>query len=75
MSITKNTVRVSLEMSEELNQKLEEMADLTHNSKSELLRKAIALMELAIDAKRAGKKFGIAEKDQILSTEIVGIGI
>ena len=74
MTKTKS-VRVSLEMSEELNQKLEEMAELTHNTKSELLRKAIALMDLAIEARRSGRKIGIAEKDQPLVTEIVGIGL
>lgn len=70
-----NTVRVSLEMSEELNRKLEEMAESTHNTKSELLRKALALMEVAIQARRSGKKIGIAEQDQPLLTEIIGIGI
>jgi predicted transcriptional regulator len=68
-----STIRLSLEVSNELNQTLEEMAEQTCSSKSELLRKAIALMELAIRAKREGNRFGIATKDQQLATEVVGI--
>ena len=67
------TVRLSLEVSTALNRTLEEMAAQTHSSKSEILRKAIALMELAIRAKNEGNRFGIANKDQQLATEIVGI--
>ena len=66
-------VRVSLDMSPELNVKLQAMADATGGTKSDVLRKSIALMELAIEARRDGKKFGIADKDQQLATEIVGI--
>ena len=57
----------------ELNKKLEELANETGATKSELLRKAIALMEVAVDAKRRGKKFGIAESDEQLTTEIIGL--
>jgi hypothetical protein len=33
----------------------------------------MALMVVVVEAKLQGKKFGIAEKDQPLATEIVGI--
>ena len=36
-------------------------------------RRAVALMEVAVQAKEDGKKFGVANKDQELATEIVGI--
>jgi predicted transcriptional regulator len=62
-----------LELSAELNQKLEEMAVRSHVSKSDVLRRAIALMEVALQAKAEGKKFGIANKGQELATEIVGL--
>lgn len=42
-------------------------------TKSDVLRQAIALMELMIVAKEQGKKFGITEPDQPLTTEIVDI--
>jgi hypothetical protein len=66
-------VRLSLDISPELNTLLENLAGSIGGTKSDVLRKAIALMEVAVDAKRQGKKFGIAEKDQQLATEIIGI--
>ncbi|HEV7858499.1 MAG TPA: ribbon-helix-helix domain-containing protein [Pyrinomonadaceae bacterium] len=69
----KEKVRLSLDISPELNELLEQLAGWTGSTKSEVLRKAIALMEVAVEAKRQGKKFGIAEKDQQLSTEIIGL--
>ena len=69
----KEKVRLSLDISPELNSLLEELADAIGGTKSEVLRKAIALMEVMVDAKKQGKKFGIAEKDQPLATEIIGI--
>lgn len=66
-------VRLSLDVSPELNEVLERLADATHGSKSDVLRKAIALMEVAVDAKENGKKLGIVERGQTVSTEIVGI--
>ena len=69
----RSTVRLSLELSPQLNETLEELASRIHGSKSDVLRKAIAIMEVAVRAKEEGKKFGIAEGDQTLSTEVVGI--
>lgn len=69
----RNKVRLSLDISPELNDLLNDLAAKMGGTKSDVLRKAIALMEIAVDAKRQGKKFGIAEKDQPLATEIVGI--
>lgn len=69
----KEKVRLSLDISPELNSLLEELAATIGGTKSEVLRKAIALMEVMVEAKKQGKKFGIAEKDQPLATEIIGI--
>lgn len=67
-------VRLSLEVSPELNETLEHLVRQGGgSSKSEVLRKAIALMQVAVDARQQGKKIGIAEKDQPLSTEFIGI--
>ena len=66
-------VRLSLDISPELNSLLEQLAVSIGGTKSEVLRKAIALMEVMVEAKKQGKKFGIAEKDQPLATEIIGI--
>lgn len=69
----KEKVRLSLDISPDLNSLLEELAAAIGGTKSDVLRKAIALMEVMVQAKKQGKKFGIAEKDQPLATEIIGI--
>lgn len=69
----KEKVRLSLDISPELNALLESLAAKTGGTKSDVLRKAIALMEVAVDAKRRGLKLGLAEKDQPLATEIIGL--
>ena len=69
----KEKVRLSLDISPELNALLEQLASETGGTKSDVLRKAIALMEVAVDAKRRGLKLGLAEKDQTLTTEIIGL--
>ncbi|HEX5165917.1 MAG TPA: ribbon-helix-helix protein, CopG family [Thermomicrobiales bacterium] len=70
----RNRVRLSLEVPQELNALLEELAAETDSTKSEVLRKAIALMDVAVDAKREGKRVFVS--DQVpagASREIVGI--
>jgi predicted transcriptional regulator len=69
----KEKVRLSLDISPELNTLLEQLAATTGGTKSDVLRKAIALMEVAVDAKRRGLKLGLADKDQQLTTEIIGL--
>lgn len=69
----KAKVRLSFEITPELNREIEQIADQVGGSKTEVLKKAIALMRVAVDAKREGKKLGIAEKSQSLTTEIVGL--
>jgi predicted transcriptional regulator len=67
------TIRLSLDVSPELSDALTQLASKLHTSKSDVLRKAIALMEVAVRAKEQHKKFGIAAPDQALETEIVGL--
>ncbi|ADI14424.1 ribbon-helix-helix protein, CopG family [Truepera radiovictrix] len=66
------TVRLTVDLSPELNALLEELARASHTSKSEVLRRSIALMDFAQRAKREGKKVGAATPDQELATEVVG---
>ena len=66
-------VRLSLELSPELNRTLEELAEQIHGTKSDVLRKAIALMELAVRAKSEGRRIGIAQPNQELAVEVVGL--
>lgn len=66
-------VRLSFEITPELNDELQEIADQIDGSKTEVFKKAIALMRVAVDAKRNGRRLGIADKNQPLITEIVGL--
>lgn len=66
-------IRLSLELSPELNSTLENLAKQIHGTKSDVLRKAIALMELAVRAKSEGRRIGIAKLDEELAVEVVGI--
>lgn len=66
-------VRLSLDVSPELNSVLDEMAEKTHSSKSEVLRKSIALMEVAVQEKERGNHLGVVNKDQKIIKEIIGL--
>lgn len=66
-------VRLSLDISPELYDLLVSLAAKSGTTKSDVMRRAITLMEVVVDAKRQGKRFGIADKDQPLATEIIGI--
>lgn len=65
------TVRLSLDVSVELNKLINQLAKETNSTKSDVLRRAVSLLNVAVDAKQQGKKIGIAEKDQPLTTEII----
>lgn len=69
----KAKVRLSADISPELYDKLTELSEEMNVTKSDVLRRAIALVDVALQAKKAGKKFGVAEKNQPLTTEIVGV--
>jgi predicted transcriptional regulator len=73
MSTDKDAIRLSLAVSPELNTRLEQLAASGHTSKSEILRKAIALFDVVAEAKSEKKRFGILDQDKRLLTEIVGI--
>jgi predicted transcriptional regulator len=69
----RDTVRLSLAVSPELNDRLEQLAEASHTTKSEILRKAIALFDVVAEAKSEKKRFGILDQNKQLVTEIVGI--
>jgi predicted transcriptional regulator len=73
MTIDKEAIRLSLSVSPELNERLEQLAASGHTSKSEILRKAIALFDVVAEAKSEKKRFGILDQNKHLLTEIVGI--
>jgi predicted transcriptional regulator len=69
----KDTIRLSLDLSPKLNDALESLAHRTGSTKTEVLRKSIALMEVAVEAREHGQKFGVAEKSTPLTKEVVGL--
>ena len=66
-------VRVSLDISAELYEKLQAMARDIHGTKSDVLRKSLVLMDVALEARKNGKKIGLADRSDQLTTEIIGI--
>ncbi len=73
MSAKNGTVRLSLELSEEVNAKLESLAKKAGTTKSELLRRSLGLYDIAAEAKEDGLKLGLLKKDRTVVTEIIGI--
>jgi Arc/MetJ-type ribon-helix-helix transcriptional regulator len=64
--------RLNFDVSPELDEIIEKLVKLTGStSKSEVLRRSIALMEVAVEAKQDGKKIVIAEKDRTPVAEVV----
>ncbi len=66
-------VRLTLDVTDELNERLNALAEEAGGSKSELLRKAIALVEVAVNAKRTDKHVAVVDKNGKVVTTIVGL--
>ncbi len=67
-------IRLSLDVSHKLNDLLTKTASKVGGSKSDVLRKAIVLMSIAVDAQEEGKVLGIADNaNQPISKQIVGL--
>lgn len=71
MNDTREMVHLNLDLSAELNEQLEELASKLASNKTDILRQAITLMQILVNSKEQGKKFGIAESEQPLATEII----
>lgn len=71
MNESKELIHLNLDLSVEMNETLEQLARKIGGTKTDVLRQAIALMQIMVIAKEQGKKFGIAEPEQTLTTEIV----
>ena len=66
-------VRLSLTVSPELNDRLEQLAAQSHSTKSEILRKAIALFDVVTEAKEQKRRIGLFDQNRQMVTEIVGL--
>lgn len=69
----KEKVRLSLDLSKDLYDQLEALANDSQGTKNDVLRKALGLMIVAVDAKKAHKKLGVFDQEEHLEKEIVGI--
>lgn len=67
------TVRLNVNITTELNERLDVLAEKSGTTKSELLRKAIALMDLAVTERGLGHKLGILDDQRHVLREIVGV--
>lgn len=67
------TVRISLDMSPEANDLLERLATENGTTKSQILRRAVALYHVAHEATLSGKSVGVFDKDRNVVTEFLGL--
>jgi predicted transcriptional regulator len=66
-------VQLSLDVSPELYQTLNSLAQQLNGDTADVLVKAISLLKVAVEAEKEGKRIWIANQNQELDTEIVGI--
>src|SRR5919199_4904479 len=70
-------IRLSLDVSPELYALLESIAERTDESKSDVLRKAIVLMDVAVKASQEGKRLLVQDPPQkdghVTQTEVIGL--
>lgn len=57
------SVKLSLQVSDSLNRRLEDISKGMGGSKSEVLRRAIALIELMEEAQKNNRKLAVIEKE------------
>lgn len=67
------TMRLTFSVSEATNDRLDEIAASYGSTKSEVLRKAIGLIDLAESEHRAGNRLGVFDEKRQLLKEIVGL--
>jgi predicted transcriptional regulator len=73
MAQNPDKIKLSLEIPLELNARLEEIARELGSTKSDVLRRALALMEVAHEARKQNKIVGVLTKEQKLEKEFIGI--
>lgn len=71
--MSNKSIRLSLDVSSELNNALEEVANKTHSSKSDVLRKSIVLLEMAVKEREKGNHLGVFNSNNEIVKEIVGL--
>ncbi|MBD6619923.1 DNA-binding protein [Komarekiella sp. 'clone 1'] len=70
---TTQRIQIILDLSPELYETLNKIAQQINGDNAEVFVKAIALMEVAVEAKQKGKHLWIADENQNLEAEVIGI--
>jgi metal-responsive CopG/Arc/MetJ family transcriptional regulator len=65
-------VRLNLQLSEELYKELDAMANDTATTRSDVVRRALALLKVAHTGKKGGKHLGFAKNPERLDQELIG---
>lgn len=73
METLKKPPRVSVDLSPKLNARLEQICANHHLGKVDIMRRAFALFEVAVQASERCERLGIFDKDGKLVKEIVGL--
>ena len=71
--MAKGKIRMNLQVSSELNEVLDRIADETGTNRTEVIRQALALMKVAHEGKRKGRRLGFVTDPAKLETEIIGL--
>jgi len=66
-------VRLNVTLSSDLSRKLDQIAEESSQSKSEILRKALTLFEVAREGRAEGKKLTLVDSKAGTTTEIIGL--
>ncbi|WP_392535211.1 DNA-binding protein [Nostoc sp. C117] len=69
----KQRIQINLDLSPKLYETINNLAQQMNGDRVEVLLKAIALLEIAVEAKQKNKHIWIADENQNLETQITGI--
>ena len=66
-------IRLNVNLTEEVNDRLDKLAADSGITKSELVRKAFALIDLAINERKLGHRLAVTDDKHHVLREIVGV--
>lgn len=73
MNHEQSVINLSLNLSPELHNKLLKMSMETHTSETDILKKAIFLLDIAMENKKKGNKVAIVDKEDHKVGDIFGV--
>jgi predicted transcriptional regulator len=66
-------VRVSFEMPVEMNKTLDKLAESLDSTRTDILRKAIALLQVVAEGKAKGQQLALVDKQDQVTSKIIGL--